>query len=512
MKKRMKRLAVLGLAAMLLFVGCAEEPEEPVTEESPEIIVEEVKKPEEVIEEPVEELLPLTINIDTNNKTYYFEDGEDAYLYLQYCDVTVEGDEYAKLKRNIENWSMERSEGLRSLYTSFEESANAEAEEEAFYGYSLYQIVTTARADGAVVSLLDDTYQYTGGEHGMFYREGINFDSISGKRLELADLFYDYNAFAEEARERIIYELRENYGDELNEDYMTAVEELWQEGAQPQWYVDASSIVIVLQEYAVGPYSIGTPEIHLPYAEFEPYIKEEYFPGTLDGVASFKENQELFLTLPGIEEEVPMMLVSELQDEEMYNSLWLGQNELPLGEYVVLDDAYIVRTGGEVYCMLEVDMASDDYRTYIYRLTDGVLEKVDEIDAAIDSGNINPHKIKMESWIYLLGTYGGVKNYRFDENRKFITEDTEYVLQRNEFVLTTTVDLPVTLDQTESTLPAGSHIILNATDGETYVKFTIQETGQTGILKVQRSEEDYYNVSINGMNENECFEVLPYAG
>lgn len=514
MKKRMKKLAALGLAVLLLLSGCAKEPEAPAVEETPEIVVEEVEEPEVIPEEePVEEVIPLSINVDTTNKSYYFENGEDAYLYLQYCDVTVEGDEYAKLKRNVENWSMERSEGLRSLYASFEESANAESEgDESFYGYSLYQTVTTARADSAVVSLLDDTYQYTGGAHGMAYREGVNFDAVSGKKLALSDIFYDYEAFTEEAKERIVYELREDYGEELFEDYITTVEELWADGSEPQWYLDASSVVIVLQEYSVGPYSIGMPQIHLPYAEFEPYIKENYMPGTAEGVAAFEENQEIFLTLPGRVEEVPMMLVSELHEEEMYNSLWLGQNELQLGEYVVLDDAYLVRNDEEIYCMLEVDMASDDYVTYIYCLTDGVLEKVDEINAAIDSGNINTNGIKMESWIYLLGTYGGVKTYSFDENGKLTTEDTEYILHRNEFVLTTKVDLPIMLEGTESTLPAGSHIIANATDGETYVTFTIQETGQVGMLEVQRGVNDYNNISINGINENDCFEILPYAG
>ena len=511
MKKRMKSLGLLGIALLLCLTGCQKEQETPEAEEIPEIIVEEVMESEEVISE-VTEPLPLSIYIDTYNKTYYFEDGEDAYLYLRYCDVTVEGDEYGKLKRNVENWSMERSEGLRSLYTSFEESANAAAEgSEEFYGYSLYQTVTVARADEVIVSLLDDTHQYMGGADSLFYREGINFDAVSGKKLKLSDLFYDYEAFKEDAKERILYELRDAYGEELFESCITVIEESWQDEAEPEWYLDASGVVIVLQENTVGPQIIGLPEIHLPYAEFAPYMKEEYFPGTFQGVASFKQNQEIFLTLPGIAEEIPMMLVSELQEDEMYHSLWLGQNELPLETYLVLEDAFIVRTEDEVYCLLEADMGSDDYVTYIYRVTNGVLEKEGEVFAAIDSGNINPHEIKMESWVFILGTYGGVKNYHFDENGDFATEDTEYVLERNEFVLTTTVDMPVVLEEAKSVLPAGSHIILNATDGENYVRFTIQETGQKGILELQKEAGNHY-FSINGMNENDCFEILPYAG
>ena len=513
MKKRLQTLVMLGFIAMLGINGCTKEQEAPVVEETPEIIVEEVEIPEEVVEEVEEEKIPLTIHVDTKSKRYYFENGEEANLYLQYCDVTVEGDAYENLKRNIENWSMERSEQLRSLYNSFGEVASSEEESEYFFGYSLYQTVSTARADGAVVSLLEDDYQYEGhAAHGSMYREGINFDSATGNRLTLADLFYDYAAFAGEAKERVVYELREKYGEELSEDYVTTVDNLWKDGAEPQWYLDASGIVIVLQEYSVGPYAMGMPEICLPYAEFAPYIKVEYLPQNTAGVASFQANQEIFLNLPGIEEEVSMMLVCEVQEDAVTNSLWLGQNELPMDDYLALGDAYLLKNGDDIYCMIEADMASDDYVTYIYRLTNGVIEKVEEIYGAIDAGNMNAHEVTMESWINILGTYGGAKNYHFDEEGNFVTEDTEYIFRRNDYALTTTVELPVSINDVESTLPAGSHIILNATDGETYVKFTIQETGEIGILKVVRDKDEYYKISIDGKDESECFEMLPYAG
>lgn len=514
MKKRMKQLAALGVAAMLVLGGCADEPEKQTVAETPEIEAEEVAEPEEEpVEEEVEASIPLSIHIDTNNKTYYFEDGDDEYLFLQYCTVTVEGDEYENLKRNIENWSLERSEGLRSLYTSFEESAAADAQNsEEFYGYSLYQTVSVARSDERVVSLLDDTYQYTGGAHGTAYREGVNFDSQSGKQLAFKDIFSDYENFKEEASERIIYYLKENYGEELFDDYIETVEGMWQDDMEPEWYLDGSGIAIVLQEYSVGPYVIGTPEIHLSYSEFKHYIKEAYLPGTSEGVARFEENQEVFLALPGEEEAYPMMLQCEWEEDIPSCSLWLGQNEKPLDTFATLNGAYLVRSSEDVFCLVEVDMASDDCVTYVYRLTDGVIEEIAQVDGAVDAGNINSNEIVIESYVYLLGTYEGVKTYIFDENGGFSTADTEYILHQNEYVLTTKADLSVTLDGSESILPSGSHIILNATDNETYVSFTIQETGQTGVLEIQRAEDDFYNVTINGINENDCFEFLPYAG
>ena len=195
MKKKLKQLAVVAVGLMLVFGGCSKEKEDPVIKEETEND-EEIEKiteesaeeiPEDLIEETDQEL-PLSIRIQTNHKTYYKEGSEEAYLYLQYCDVEVEGTEYYKLKSNLENWSMKRSEELRGQYEAFEGKQTNESTDVC----SIYQTVTTARADSAIVSLLDDTCQYTSGEeYSMFYREGINFDSKTGKRLELEDIFYD---------------------------------------------------------------------------------------------------------------------------------------------------------------------------------------------------------------------------------------------------------------------------------------------------------------------------------
>ncbi len=515
MKKKIRQLAALGVAMMLVLGGCGEKTAEQTAVKEPAIEIEEAAEPAEAQAEgeAEKEPVPLSIHVDTKNKTYYFEDGDDAYLYLQYCDVTVEGEQYENLKRNIENWSLERSEGLRSLYASFEETAAEEAQNnESFDGYSLYQTVSVARSDERIVSLSEDTWQYTGGAHGTAYRDGITFDSQSGKQLALSDIFSDYKNFKEDAVERMISYLQDNYGEELFEDYIATVEGLWKDDMEPAWYLDGSGIVIVLQEYSVGPYSIGMPEVRLSYSEFKQYIKEAYLPGTVEGTSRFAENQEIFLKLPEKEKEYPMMLQYAWEEDVPVCSLWLDQNKKQLENFAALNGAYLVKSGEEFFCLVEVDMASDDCVTYVYRLTDGTIREIAQIDGSVDSGNMNPHEIIMKSYVYLLGTYSGIKTYTFDGKGGFFTADTEYQLWQNEYVLTTKTDLPVTLEGTESTLPAGSHIVLNATDNETYVTFTIQETGQTGELKVQRSEDDFNEVTINGMNENDCFETLPYAG
>ena len=145
MKKKMKKLTALLVAMMLVFSGCAEK-EEPVIQEEEDIVVEEVV--EETVEESVEEEIPLSVHTTTQDKKYFLEEGDIPYFYLQYCDVFVEGTGFEKVKRNIENWPLERNEELRGVHEAFLERAQTEAKDnEEFYGYTLYQKISTARAD-----------------------------------------------------------------------------------------------------------------------------------------------------------------------------------------------------------------------------------------------------------------------------------------------------------------------------------------------------------------------------
>lgn len=508
--RRMKPWIALAATMAIVLAGCGKA-EEPAVQEEKEngIVVEEVTQTEEVEVENI----PLSVQTTTNHKTYYFDEGDQAYLYLQYCDVTLEGSQFENLKRNVENWSMETSEVLRGLYAEFEKTAKEEAEDngEEFFGYTLYQTVSTARIDERVLSLLDDTYQYTGGANGMYYREGVNFDSKTGKQLELRDILVDYNGFAEEAKQRMLAELKLAYGEELFDDYEQTITNMWQGENGPEWYLDATGIVIVVQQYEVGPYSVGMPQIHMPYKEFGRYIKEAYLPSTGESVVHIEKNQEVYLELPNVGETLPMMLQFEYKEYDTNCALWLGNDKTTLSDFATMEDAYLIRNGEEVYCLVELDMASDDYVTYVFRLTNGVIDEVAQVSGAIDGGNVNAQQVSMESWVNMLGTYGGVKTYRFDENKGFTTADDEYLFLKNEQVLTATADLQVLIDGVESTLPSGSHIVLNATDGASYVRFTIQETGQMGTLKVQHDKENY-RILVNGISEYDCFEMLPYAG
>ncbi len=508
MKRKLKRWIVLGLASLLLVGGCGRT-EEFAVEEAPENVIEAVEEQENFSEI---EIIPLRVSVETIVRNHTLEGNENAVMSLEYCDVSVEGDGYENLKRAVENWSLERGEELRSIYASLEETVKAELQyEEEFYGDSIWQSVTTKRADSTVLSLSEESYQ---GSQGQFYKEGWNFDAATGKKLVLADILSDAQSFTDAAKKRTVEELQKEYSEDVSADFLMLTEKSWETMADTGWYLDASGIVLLLEDYTEGPYELRDVEIHLPYEDFRPYMKENYLPKNGDGVLSFDVNQEIFVTLPESGKEISLMLYREWDENEIdaIQYIQLGESKKTLDSYVSIRDLYLVRNGQKLLCMVEVDVASDDFVTTIYDLSGGRIQQIAEIGASVDSGNINIHEVQMEFAIDLLGTYTGVKTYQITETGELQTEDTEYILHRNETVLTTTVDLPVVLEGGESTLPAGSHIILTVTDGETYAKFVIQETGQTGVISVERDSEEYYHFRVNGMDEWECFEMLPYAG
>lgn len=517
MKKNKKKWIALWMILLLGLAGCGKQQELPAEEQEPLIEVEQ--KSEIVPEEEEKEEVPLHISTEKHMKTYYLADEEAPYLYLQYCDVSVEGKDCENLRRMVENWSLEKSEELRGVYQSYEEPAKTEAllKGDEFYPATVYQNVYLARADETVVSLVEEMQENDSISDGTYTETfmGLNFETATGKRLGLSDVVTDWKVFSEAAMERMLSKCVEVYEEALPEDYESNLRAFFEGGNELVWYLDASGIVLIYGQSLDGTDGLETEnvKVHLPYAEFGPWIKEAYLPKNTDGVALLEENQEVQWIIENEQDTVPLILQCDWQDEEMPTAyVKLGEKKKNLDTFTVLGKCYLIRKDGESYCLIQYDTGSDDYVTNVYRLTDGVLTKTDHVEASVDPGSVSPWKIDMERWVYVLGTYGGRQTYHFTEEGKLVTEDTEYQLVGNDFVLTTKIDLAVTMEEQETTLPAGSHVILTATDNDSYVKFVIRETGQSGSLTISRNEKEYYRVVVDGRDEYDCFEVLPYAG
>ena len=95
---------------------------------------------------------------------------------------------------------------------------------------------------------------YTGGAHPFGGRLSFTYDVKKGKELSLSDIL---GKTQKETNEFVIEKYYEEYGEE----------DLWdleEEAPDVSFYIDDFDLVLYFQQYQVGPYAMGFPEVTIP--------------------------------------------------------------------------------------------------------------------------------------------------------------------------------------------------------------------------------------------------------
>ncbi len=185
---------------------------------------------------------------------------------------------------------------------------------------------------------------------------------------------------------------------------------------------------------------------------------------------------------------------------------------------------------GSYELFLSGDVASDDYVTYGWRLTDGDPEPikftgevrydnvtwVDYVEGAfVDAAEDG--QIRITSNLYMLGTYGGVRPYAFNDAGEMApVEGTvwDYPDNDQDLTLRTALTAPSVTARNGSpdggtlTLEAGDTLRLTGSDGVSRAWFETAD-GRFGVLEVEKLDWQW---AIGGVVEEEIFTFLPYAG
>ena len=78
-------------------------------------------------------------------------------------------------------------------------------------------------------------------------------------------------------------------------------------------------------------------------------------------------------------------------------------------------------------------------------------------------------------------------------------------------VLTTTTPLDYTaVDGSAAQLPEGTRLMIVASDKQSYARFITPE-GIIGTLTIAPNKDKGWGMTVNGIDENSCFEYIPYA-
>lgn len=142
------------------------------------------------------------------------------------------------------------------------------------HGYRDVHEIYVRRADSLAVSFIAEHSSFTGGAHGMYAYEGVNFDAATGRRLVLADVFRDKKSLARNLWET----LRARYGVALFDSAEKTVTEAVAED-RVSWTLDPRGATFYFNPYDVAPYASGLLSVTFLFDERPGLFLEKYKRG-----------------------------------------------------------------------------------------------------------------------------------------------------------------------------------------------------------------------------------------
>ncbi|MNP16870.1 hypothetical protein D3C76_1092820 [compost metagenome] len=157
---------------------------------------------------------------------------------------------------------------LQSKADTFVEKSIKEAQENqpspngSPYEYLGNYTVTFNR--NGLLSILEQTYAYTGGAHGISVREGLTFCLKDGKLLTLDEVLRGNPNYRSIVDPAIAAKLKQTEG------YFGGFETI---GNNANYYLKDDGVVIFFQLYDYLPYAFGFPEFYFPLSELGVTLK-----------------------------------------------------------------------------------------------------------------------------------------------------------------------------------------------------------------------------------------------
>lgn len=561
----MKKSMIWVLAAVFLFAACGKNGTEVESTDGTTEALKTSKESEEVVgcptapddgmpEDDIEmddesAQKPVPLNVEISAKYEGEWDDQGPIITADSATIHILDDGYETLKNNLNVYNEMNWQEVYSTYIEHRDYAKADIYRE---GTELYisRVIDVKRADSKILSFVNTESSYVGGAHGNYYENAEVFDVQKGKILELKDVITDY----EKVYQYVVNDLKENYDEEqFFEDYEAWLEEMFYEPdgamASPvEWYFNMEGIEFVFNPYVIGPWASGTIRVELPYAGNEELFVEEFVSDVEHPIRAVDLNEKFSMDADhdGLNE---TYILSAVSNEETFSTRltitkYLNENPETPGEYEGRSDrefecygnfkyAYVV-TGedGNAYLYVEFLQDNDFHWLTVVNLSEvssgegTETEPGDEIhiegtDKATYGHFISdPENFALYNKIYVLGTYMGYKNYYVGKDGMPVSDDEMYQLINGsmdwEVTLTSSKALKVQMHEEggdavrEETLPKGTVFHPRRTDWETVIEMELDD-GRICDILLEKSDETG-TFLINGMNEFDCFENLPYAG
>lgn len=125
-----------------------------------------------------------------------------------------------------------------------------------------------------IVSIIMDSYIFTGGAHGYGSTSFLNFDTRTGKELSVEDIFInpeEFTVFVE-----TIFRKQNDLNPGVNINSTGFMFEDDQFHLPQSIGFDQQGIILIYNPYEIASYADGQTKIHVPIAQAKPYIKPDF--------------------------------------------------------------------------------------------------------------------------------------------------------------------------------------------------------------------------------------------
>lgn len=206
--------------------------------------------------------------------------------------------------------------------------------------------------------------------------------------------------------------------------------------------------------------------------------------------------------------------------------------DMYMANFYVLD----INEDGIYEIFISGDQMSSDYATICLQFRDGKLlpvlfedatrgENSEEALYAYGYGLLmyaGNGTVELNGSQDILGTYFGSRTFALQDDMFVLADDGLWHFTRDlmdeeswEYAgIVPVKDIPVTFvmdgEETEGVIAAGEKFMVIASDKVSVVQFIMQD-GRAGYFAIEPDTEAGYGVKVNGVNEWELFENLPYA-
>ena len=557
MKK--KRIAAAGLAVIMALTaaGCHHTSKEDTAQTTVKENRDEKDTSKEQIEKEETEKKVLHPYIHTDSVSGYVNsaDGSVQINYSLKTGGLVLSDEeataYPELNQALtleyDTLKKNTQEDLNNLKESAEEMV------EYMQGDDNMQLIAeyapyVLRADENVVSYEQFYNDYYGGAHGYHSYAGFNFDTKTGKKLDL----YDVITGEESVKAGIIQELKNKYASEdglvenntPEEDadaFFEYVDSKDQSGAVA-WSLGADRLNIYYNPYNIGSWALGIVSVSLPFEKYPDAVKEEYKMGTSDyavkiGIyADYSADiyndgsfSDVSVYPDGTDDYANSALRIQIQDEN-------GQVTSRVFDdmYYFTMEAYYVKTGNRHFLHVFTHSENDWTADNVYEITNGQIRDLGYVEGtpaliryeynynedslftnSEDMAAYNdPGALYLEKTMNAFSTYSGSRHYHVGSSGLLESSDP-YVVGPAEIVVT--VKKALTVKKTDASgrengktevIPVGTKLYFYMTDNESYVIFRY-DGDQYGKVSMYNSD---WPQKINGEELESVLDGLIFAG